>query len=113
LLAALELLAQGNVMTQPPQSGRGVTMQASTASRDVTQRKDWPKKPAVLSGILRRLAPSLRAVGVRAEFDRVSGGRTRLITITLTKPRKKARTAKPSPGAASNAPRPGRSSGVI
>ena len=44
--------------------------------------KGWPSKSHVLGGLLRRIAPDLRAVGVAIEFDReTSSGRRRLITI--------------------------------
>jgi hypothetical protein len=42
----------------------------------------WPKRPHLLSGELRRLAPNLRKSGVEVEFDRQTGGRrTRIIAI--------------------------------
>ena len=34
----------------------------------VQRRKKWPKTASALSGELRRLAPSLRAVGIQIEF---------------------------------------------
>jgi hypothetical protein len=46
---------------------------------DVRRKKDWPTAPHVLSGKLRRLAPSLRKVGIGVEFDRDST--KRMITI--------------------------------
>jgi hypothetical protein len=40
---------------------------------DETKRtKGWPKRPNTVSGALRRLAPSLRAMGVEVYFDRES-----------------------------------------
>jgi hypothetical protein len=34
-----------------------------------TKAKDWPKRPNTLSGILRRVAPPLRKVGIDIEFE--------------------------------------------
>jgi hypothetical protein len=36
----------------------------------VAKSKDWPKKPNVFSGKLRRLAPNLRKTGIYIDFDR-------------------------------------------
>jgi hypothetical protein len=45
----------------------------------------WPKSERGLSGVLRRLAPNLRGVGIDAAFSREPGGtRRRLITIART-----------------------------
>jgi hypothetical protein len=41
----------------------------------VTKGRAWPKSASALSGSLRRLAPSLRAIGVEVEFDRTGPGR--------------------------------------
>jgi len=47
-----------------------------------TQSTQWPKTSRVLSCMLRRLAPTLRMVGVQVTFDRVPGGsRTRIIQV--------------------------------
>ncbi len=45
----------------------------------VTRRQDWPKRPRDLSAALRRLAPTLRELGLEVEFAR--SGRTRSIDI--------------------------------
>ncbi len=45
----------------------------------VTRRQDWPKRPRDLSAALRRLAPTLRELGLEVEFAR--SGRTRSIHI--------------------------------
>jgi hypothetical protein len=45
--------------------------------------KSWPSTPRKLSGMLRRLAPSLRAGGIAIDFDRrqAGGARDRLVCI--------------------------------
>jgi hypothetical protein len=56
----------------------------STHAREkVVTRRDWPTRPNVLSSILRRVAPNLRALGINLAFDvRQPGTGTRLIAIT-------------------------------
>jgi hypothetical protein len=82
LLTELVTLAHRWVTTQTPQGKQGVTMQVPRVGSDVTKQKSWPKNGRALSGALRRLAPTLRAVGVDVELpDGPTGGR-RLITIT-------------------------------
>jgi hypothetical protein len=50
-----------------------------------TRQKEWPKSPRGLSGMLRALAPALRAIGVAVILDRKQGkNRTRLIRLELT-----------------------------
>jgi hypothetical protein len=52
------------------------------ADEDIRRSKEWPKRPNKLSGMLRRLAPSLRAIGIKADFDRKTDtSRTRLLEI--------------------------------
>ena len=63
LLAELEALAAGG----PTPQG---TMQVRS---DVTKQKGWPKNGRALSNILRRLAPTLRAVGVGVILDDRAG----------------------------------------
>ena len=75
LLMALEMRAQARVSAQgvttpSPQGGQAVTMQAPKAATDVTKHKSWPKNGRALGNALRRLAPTLRAVGVDVTFDR-------------------------------------------
>src|SRR5262249_19698087 len=53
-----------------------LTAQVSGTARLPT---DWPRKPHVLSGHLKRLAPNLRTVGVEIQFTTPHG--KRLITI--------------------------------
>jgi hypothetical protein len=43
---------------------------AEFAGEKATKEKDWPKKPHVLSGRLRRLAPNLAQTGIGVEFER-------------------------------------------
>ena len=48
----------------------------------VRRQKGWPKTPAVLGGMLRRLAPSLRGVGIGIEFRQDPGkGSRKLIRL--------------------------------
>ena len=55
---------------------------ATIAPRRNQRDRTWPRSPRALSSVLRRLAPSLRTMGVEVEFDRVSGvNRVREITI--------------------------------
>ena len=39
--------------------------------------KGWPKTPGVLSGMLRRLAPNLRGIGLGIEFEKEPGSGSR------------------------------------
>lgn len=49
--------------------------QLSERVSDATRRqRSWPTSPQGLSNILRRLAPSLRAVGIELDFDRREAG---------------------------------------
>jgi len=50
----------------------------------ISRKRDWPKTPTALGGQLRRLAPTLRTIGVEILFHR--GARRRTITVTLVKP---------------------------
>jgi hypothetical protein len=54
-----------------------LTRLAGEKSKD----RDWPGKPHLLSGQLRRLAPSLRRVGVEVAFSKVGKRRTRTIHL--------------------------------
>ena len=50
-----------------------------------TRQKEWPKTPRGLSGMLRGLAPALRATGIETTFDLRDGkNRTRLIRLERT-----------------------------
>ena len=80
LLAELEALAAGG----PTRQG---TMQVRS---DVTKQKAWPKNGRALSNVLRRLAPTLRAVGVDVQLGdragRAPGTGKRLIKLTTLTP---------------------------
>ncbi len=56
----------------------------AAAGEKVINSKGWPRNARGLSGILRRLAPDLRKIGVDIAFDRISHSRTRMITIEVT-----------------------------
>lgn len=100
LLTALETLAQGRM------TAGGATMQApQKAGSDVTKQKGWPKNGRALSSALRRLAPTLRAVGVDVQLPDGATGGQRRITITVR--------GIQAPGAPSTPQRPGRVQGVI
>ena len=94
LLTALETLAQGSVTTG------GVPTQAPKVSSDVTKHKSWPKIGRALSNTLRRLAPTLRAVGVDVTFDREPDEKRRRF-IRLTASTSQARQGNQTPGAES------------
>ena len=56
------------------------------ASETQQKAKGWPKRPARLGSLLRRIAPPLRKVGIEITFDRTPGGkRTRTITLVARK----------------------------
>lgn len=79
LLTELEAMGQGSAPTG------GVTMQAPHPhGKDVTRHKSWPKNGRALSNTLRRLAPTLRAVGVQVTFGREAHTGRRVITLTAT-----------------------------
>jgi hypothetical protein len=53
------------------------------AGEKSTRQKTWPKNGRALGNLLRRLAPTLRAVGIHVTFDREPGGsRRRIIDLT-------------------------------
>ena len=57
----------------------------SVASDGDKRLKTWPKNPRSLSGILKRLAPNLRAAGVEVEFGRAPDRqRRRFVTVFRT-----------------------------
>jgi len=49
---------------------------------EVCKPRDWPRAPNALSGILRRLTPSLRSIGIDVEFYRNEGLGSKIITLT-------------------------------
>jgi 5S rRNA maturation endonuclease (ribonuclease M5) len=50
---------------------------ATFVDEPVTKSKGWPKSARALSGVLRRLAPNLRALGVDVRFERETTGEKR------------------------------------
>ena len=76
---AHEVALEGEALTAPvrklasrgPWEGTATELLAQIkklAAGDVTRGRDWPSKPHVMSGRLRRIAPDLRAAGVSIEF---------------------------------------------
>jgi hypothetical protein len=63
------------------------------ADDKTTRLKGWPQTPRALSGIIKRLAPNLRAVGIGVEFGTEGRGRNKRRRITI---RKEAETSVPS-----------------
>jgi len=51
------------------------------AGEKVVQSKRWPKNPRAFSGALRRLAPSLRTIGIMVDFTKEGHSKTRTIAI--------------------------------
>ncbi len=74
------------------------------AGAEAVKGKDWPKRPHVFSGRLRRLAPNLRQVGILVEFDlrRSCRKRDRMLRVAW---QEKATGAASGPSAAPGAPR--------
>jgi len=60
-----------------------LTALGEIAEDRITKQKIWPKRPHLLSGELRRIAPNLRRMGIDVEFHK--SGR-RLICIARTEP---------------------------
>jgi hypothetical protein len=56
----------------------------TAVAEHVRRKREWPKTATALGGQLRRLAPTLRTVGVEITFNRAA--RRRTITLTLMKP---------------------------
>jgi hypothetical protein len=50
---------------------------ATFVDEPVTKGRSWPKSARALSGVLRRLAPNLRALGVDVRFERETTGEKR------------------------------------
>ena len=59
-----------------------LTILAERVSEDVRRSKAWPRTARGFSGAIRRLAPTLRTLGIAASFGR-GGTRARKRTITL------------------------------
>lgn len=57
------------------------------AALDLPERlpRGWPTTPRAISGALRRVAPTLRAVGVSVEHQKMAGSGSRVVwTLTRT-----------------------------
>ena len=77
------------------------------APREVRDNREWPKKPHSLSGKLRRLAPSLEAVGLQMERDRDdSAKRSRSITLRTISQEHQAEPASGASDASRSRPTP-------
>jgi hypothetical protein len=61
------------------------------------QSKQWPATARALSGILRRLAPCLRAVGVKIDFGQ-RGRKGRPVTLFRSEPKQEAQQAQEAEG---------------
>jgi hypothetical protein len=57
---------------------------STLAGETEPKKREWPNRPNVLAGQLRRLTPALRRVGVEVEFDR-SSARDRTRTLSIRK----------------------------
>jgi len=55
--------------------------------------RDWPTRPGILSGRLRRAATNLRKAGIEVSFDRTGHSGARAIRITETKKGRKSSSA--------------------
>jgi hypothetical protein len=71
--------------------------------KKVIESKRWPRRPKGMSGMLRRLAPALRAVGFTVDFGREGAEGTRTIAIIPPHPVSRRKNAS---GASGNAPKP-------
>lgn len=73
------------------------------AMEEVRKAKGWPKTGQDVSGILRRLAPNLRAVGVAVEFQDQPelGRRRRQVLIKKSEGKKRSERSDPPAGEAS------------
>ncbi len=56
------------------------------AGPEAARSRGWPATPRGLGGVLRRIAPALRAQGMEITFTRAGHERTRVITIQPTNP---------------------------
>jgi hypothetical protein len=76
------------------------------AGDGATHQKAWPKTPRGLAGLLRSLAPALRATGVEILFDLREGkNRDRLIRLaSADRPLPQDGVSGPSASSASSAP---------
>ena len=80
---ASELLEKVNTLARPPLGNPFDG--ARKRSGDPTSHPDWPKDARGLSGLIRRLAPDLRAAGLCVDQDQTPGsGSRKLITLRIT-----------------------------
>ncbi len=63
----LALAAGGSWIDTPTELLKQLTERVDEVTR---QQKGWPKSPAILSGLLKRLAPNLRRAGLEVSFPR-------------------------------------------
>ena len=69
----------------------------SRAGEELSRAKEWPKSGRGMSGALRRLAPTLRSIGVEVEFGRETNtSRRRTIVIRQAKANATVQTVQPS-----------------
>jgi hypothetical protein len=71
------------------------------ADADTRKRKNWPVNPQSLSGLVRRISPALRRVGVDITHTTVGRAKTRTVTITYN-PAKGCKTSSASSATADN-----------
>ena len=92
----------GQATMAPAELAAAFDAVAQEAGEAVTKSKDWPKTIQKFASLLTRLAPAMRAVGIKMTRDRTPGGnRHRSITLTLTE-----RTARPARPGCPGCPEP-------
>jgi len=55
----------------------------TSAGRAGARTAGWPRSPTQFAGCVRRLAPSLRAIGINVAFEREPGTGRRLISLAV------------------------------
>jgi hypothetical protein len=80
---------------------------AQHVNEKVRESKTWPKGPRAMAGILRRLAPSLRVVGIDVTFSREGHARARTIAVERAGIRPSAPSAPSAVAAGSHEPADG------
>lgn len=101
------------LLTTLEQEAQGGSTSPGTfkAASDATKQKSWPKNGRSLSNALRRLAPTLRAVGITVDYRREPDTGRRLITLAKGPGPPGAGTA--SAGTSGSATGPGRVQGIV